>query len=80
MESHQKIVTASTIWIAAALSVPDAAGVFILDITGAFVTIWSFRWRSLFALGVIKLINYIKVWRQLRTAIISSIFAIGIKE
>lgn len=51
MGSRRQLVTAASIWIAAALGVAAAAGLFTLAISGAFVTIWILRWRLLFALA-----------------------------
>lgn len=48
--SRRQLVTAASIWVAAALGVAAATGLFRLAITGAFITIWVLRWRLVFSL------------------------------
>lgn len=52
--SRRQLVTAASIWVAAALGVAAAAGLFRLAITGAFVTIWILRYRLIFSLVAIS--------------------------
>lgn len=43
--SQRQLVTAASIWIAAALGVAAASGMFRLALTGSIVTVWILRWE-----------------------------------
>lgn len=63
--SQRQLVTAASIWIAAALGVAAASGLFSMALVGAIVTVWILRWQLLHRYARLFIVRRLHAIRRL---------------